>query len=235
MTDFIHPSDGYVFIVTYGRSGSTLLQHMLNAIDGFQIRGENNNTLFPLFQAYDALQNSKQLRAMRRTQKVTGPAQPWYGGECTDPATFGADLARSFARSVLRPSPQTKVSGFKEIRIIPDEMQFQDYMDFLLAFFPKARIIFNTRNLDDVARSSWWAEEEPARVIRMLDNIERAFHHYHKDQRARSHIIRYDDYVADHSALDPLFTFLGARPTDADIARVMAMQLGHARRKQALG
>ena len=32
-----------VNIVTYGRSGSTLLMGLLNAIDGYRIRGENFN------------------------------------------------------------------------------------------------------------------------------------------------------------------------------------------------
>ena len=32
---------GYVFVMTYGRSGSTLVQGLLNAIPGYLIRGEN--------------------------------------------------------------------------------------------------------------------------------------------------------------------------------------------------
>src|SRR5688572_1085508 len=33
---------GHLFIVTYGRSGSTLLQGVLNSIPGYLIRGEND-------------------------------------------------------------------------------------------------------------------------------------------------------------------------------------------------
>jgi hypothetical protein len=36
---------GYVFIVTYGRSGSTLLQGVLNSIPGYLVRGENRQAL----------------------------------------------------------------------------------------------------------------------------------------------------------------------------------------------
>ena len=32
--DIDHPTGGYVILVTYGRSGSTLLQKVLNSIDG---------------------------------------------------------------------------------------------------------------------------------------------------------------------------------------------------------
>ncbi len=40
---------GYLFIVTYGRSGSTLLQGILNSIPGYLIRGENRAALFHLY------------------------------------------------------------------------------------------------------------------------------------------------------------------------------------------
>ena len=31
----------YLFVITYGRSGSTVLLNLLNAIEGYTIRGEN--------------------------------------------------------------------------------------------------------------------------------------------------------------------------------------------------
>ena len=36
---------GYVFVMTYGRSGSTLLMGLLNTIPGYLIRGENDDAL----------------------------------------------------------------------------------------------------------------------------------------------------------------------------------------------
>lgn len=36
---------GSILVITYGRSGSTLLQGILNSIDGILIRGENHNFL----------------------------------------------------------------------------------------------------------------------------------------------------------------------------------------------
>jgi hypothetical protein len=34
---------GYVFVMTYGRSGSTLLMGLLNTIPGYLVRGENDD------------------------------------------------------------------------------------------------------------------------------------------------------------------------------------------------
>ena len=46
-----------VLIVTYGRSGSTLLQGILNSIEGCLIRGENDNFCFALYQAHQSIKN----------------------------------------------------------------------------------------------------------------------------------------------------------------------------------
>ena len=50
-------SEGFVFVVTYGRSGSTLLQNVLNTIPGYCIRGENANTLAHLAKACHAVES----------------------------------------------------------------------------------------------------------------------------------------------------------------------------------
>ena len=44
-----------LFVVTYGRAGSTLLQNMLNALPGVTLRGENNNLLAPLVAGWQGL------------------------------------------------------------------------------------------------------------------------------------------------------------------------------------
>ncbi len=45
---------GAIFIVCYGRSGSTLLTRVINTIPGACIRGENANALMHLFRVYEA-------------------------------------------------------------------------------------------------------------------------------------------------------------------------------------
>ena len=40
---------GYVFVMTYGRSGSTLLMGLLNTIPGYLVRGENDDALRYLY------------------------------------------------------------------------------------------------------------------------------------------------------------------------------------------
>jgi len=148
------PTDGYVFIITYGRSGSTLLQNVLNAIPGYCIRGENNNALFHMARAWDAVAHCE---AIQGEKGPTGRSHPWFGAELLDADVLGRGLAETFVRDVLQPEPGARVSGFKEIRFHLTGAHVDSYLDFILRFFPKARFVFNTRSHDGVAKSGWWA------------------------------------------------------------------------------
>ncbi len=55
---------GYLFVMTYGRSGSTLVSGLLNAVPGYLVRGENRNALLHLFRYHQSL----------ATEKAKGPA-----------------------------------------------------------------------------------------------------------------------------------------------------------------
>ena len=65
----------HLFVITYGRSGSTLLQGLLNSIDGMLIRGENNNVVVNLFQAHAALSLTKK----KFIKDTRAPTAAWFG------------------------------------------------------------------------------------------------------------------------------------------------------------
>jgi hypothetical protein len=60
---------GSVFIVTYGRSGSTLLQSMLQTIPGIHLSGENYGALLKLREVSSCAVRMKQIWG----QKVNHP------------------------------------------------------------------------------------------------------------------------------------------------------------------
>jgi len=218
------PTDGYVFIITYGRSGSTLLQNVLNAIPGYCIRGENNNALFHMARAWDAVAHCE---AIQGEKGPTGRSHPWFGAELLDADVLGRGLAETFVRDVLQPEPGARVSGFKEIRFHLTGAHVDSYLDFILRFFPKARFVFNTRSHDGVAKSGWWASMDPAAVKYELDMAERRFDLMRARLGDRAIALHYDDYSGQPQALKPLFDFLG-EPFDADqIAEVMGQRLTH--------
>src|SRR5436190_1068738 len=102
----------FVFIVTYGRSGSTLLQRVLQTIPDSCIRGENNAVLYPLFQAWRKLSVAKTKYGMKRTF----PKHPWWGIDRVKEDVFARRIAQVFVDTVIRPPSGVRLLGFKEIR-----------------------------------------------------------------------------------------------------------------------
>src|SRR5688572_12425519 len=100
---------GYVFVVSYGRSGSTLLMGLLNAIPGYRIRGENYNTLYRLYQADAAV--AKACEKFAGTEDLS-PQSSWYGTPRIRAHGYRADLIAAFVNNVLRPERGDRVLGF---------------------------------------------------------------------------------------------------------------------------
>lgn len=208
----LRPRDdlGYVFVMTYGRSGSTLLQGVLNSIPGYLIRGENWQALTHVHDFHRLLVKERgrvRRRQRRRDEEVGGATSthPFYGLDTFSTKTSLAAARRLALDTLLRPRADTRVTGFKEIRWVDDDVS--DYVAWLRQVFPGARFVVNTRDLDAVARSEWWAEMPDARTHlaereqRLLDLAEEL-----GDAAFRVH---YDDYAADPEVLRPLFAWLG--------------------------
>ena len=221
------PAEGYVFIVTYGRSGSTLLQNLLNAIEGYCIRGENANALFHLMQSWHAIETAPPIRGMRKSQAPSAGDHPWYGAEMIRAEHYGRALANFFVREVLKPGEGVRVCGFKEIRFHAHPKMFLPYLNFIHRFFPAARFVFNTRDHAAVARSGWWADMDPDTVKAQLVAAEDLFERFRALRPDCTIRLHYDDYVADRSRLSALFDFLGEPFDRATVDRILDHRLTH--------
>jgi hypothetical protein len=206
----------YLFIVTYGRSGSTLLQGILSSIPGYLIRGENDGIAYHLFKFHvTATRRSTSKRARWRS-----PQSAWFGIGGYPQQVALRELRHLLVTTVIRPASDSRVVGFKEVRWLHKDLH--EYVDFLRAVFPGARFVVNTRNLDDVVRSGWWAEDQASRQVleeaesRMVELTDRlgddAYH------------VHYDDYVRSPGKLRELFEWLGEEFDETQVAQVMAKQ-----------
>ncbi|HET9499545.1 MAG TPA: sulfotransferase, partial [Marmoricola sp.] len=205
------PAPDVVFVLTYGRSGSTLLQAILNATPGVLIRGENRGITHLLYEFHaTAVKEGPHVKHFARR-----PFNPWFG-MYDFPAQVSLDRIRALVTdTLLRPGPDTRLTGFKEIRWDHDDLA--EFVAFLREVFPGARFIVNTRRHEDVARSmaksGWWPEvDDPlAHVARAEERIRTVA----RDLGDDAHEVCYDDYVAAPEALRGLFDWLGV-PFDLD-------------------
>lgn len=206
-TDFHDLKFQHILIITYGRSGSTLLQGVMNGINGVVLRGENDNVFFDFYKTYKKLVNLKEERS-----KSVDPTRPWYGICLIEEEALLSryqELAKVILLADQYKDDTNLTYGFKEIRYNDVGEDFNDYLDFLSKLFPNVAFIFNTRNHKDVASSGWWKEEDRVSVIEELSALETKFTDY---ARNKDHCfsIRYEDVVARGEQLHRLFDFLGA-------------------------
>lgn len=193
----------YVVVVTYGRTGSTLLQGVLMTDPHVIIRGEQGGTIAYLMRWYTELCGHQD--RLRRDRRETSRRYPFYGI-----GAFSRDVARQRLRrllldTLLRPGHATRVVGFKEIGW-PEELA--ECLDFLRAVLPGVRFVVNTRNLDDVVQSGFWRHQPDAaaRVQALHERIMSA-----TVGRDDVYFVSYDEWVSDPDRLRGLFKWLGLR------------------------
>lgn len=245
MTDSLYPAlrsplDGYVFVVTYGRSGSTLTQVLLNTIPGYCIRGENSNLTRYLSLAIDQVTENTMFR-WRREEIVKAPevrrpmlrpilghpSDPWAGAENVDPDDFRLSLMDLFVAKVLRPDPDCRVCGFKEIRFHEDPIFFPKHLAYLRDSFPKARFLFQTRSHEAVSRSSWWANKPKDKVFALLSRAESLFETFQRENPAISFHIEFERYAEGPSYVREIYDFLGEHVEEDRIKEALSRRLTH--------
>ncbi|NVJ97154.1 MAG: sulfotransferase [Alphaproteobacteria bacterium] len=218
------PREGYVFVVTYGRSGSTLLQTVLQSIDGYFFRGENNNAILPLFHSFQRVRGALE----EHGYKAIASHGPWYGADEFNPDRYAAKLMQVFLEEVIQAPDDARVVGFKEIRFNESgPKEFVELLDFMAEQFVPAKFIFNMRQWQDVAKSGWWRDCDPEKVRKEIEKNDRQFKAYAEENPDRSFLLQYEDYVGQPEKLAPLFEFLG-EPFDPErIAEVTGRRLKH--------
>ena len=202
----IDPKYKFLFVVTYGRSGSTLLQGVLNSFDGYCIRGENANLLVNIFRMW------RECRLIREQfgDTQTSSIDSWFGADLIDPDAFAETMIAAFKQHVLQPPESARVVGYKEIRYTSnffDRGEIAEYFEFIDEWFPQSAFIFNSRKLSNVVQSGWWKYDPDA--MDDLQTTERIMASTHNRFKHKSIWLRYEDYANDAEGFRGLAEFLG--------------------------
>lgn len=188
----------FTFVVTYGRSGSTLVQGLLNTLPGALVRGENNLFVLPLFRSWALLRGYH-----RRYGKLAGErgVQSAFYGIDEVSADAYAESARELVMRQLYGSadPSTvEVLGFKEVawhRVRPKESPA--FFNFLDMAFPDARYVLHRRAHEDVTKSGFWRREDPDSADLALQRVETMQDRLRETRPGRTHDTRYERLTSD--------------------------------------
>src|SRR6266404_5960885 len=139
----------FVVIMAQGRSGSTLLLRMLNAVPGVRISGENGKALDHLRVFVDSFRDA-----------TAHHHSEFYRLAWQLPCPLDALTAKTaaYVAGLYNPAGQYRLVGFKEIRYGWTWDDLCRDVDFLRELFPSLKVIFNTRATDDAVKSEFWTE-----------------------------------------------------------------------------
>lgn len=220
-----------ILVVTYGRSGSTLLQDVLNALPNVLIRGENHDFCWGLYLAWKSLAQTKAEFGVDATRT---PTSAWFGAAELDPEGF-LTQARVLLRTQLGITEgQDDVCwGFKEIRYINHLEHLQAFLDFLSRLLPDVAIVFNTRAHDAVCDSAFWKKQDPAALRKRLQQADRIFLEY-AERHEHAFVVRYERMILGMQGLAPLFEFLGGQPDPEKLHSVLRQRHSYAQKPETI-
>ena len=161
----------WVFVVTYGRSGSTLVQGLLNALPRTLVRGENGFYILHQWRAANAAVSFGQRHLKHRPYRASSA---FFGVHLLAAARFVAST-RSLTREVLlglRKPHDVDRLGFKEVlwhEIAPDETE--RFFSWFEQVFPGATYVLNTRDPERAANSGFWLRFDREVALQRINRV----------------------------------------------------------------
>jgi hypothetical protein len=208
----------YVFVVTYGRSGSTLVQGLLNAFPRVLVRGENDLYLLDLYRALARLRAFRELHGEQGSRNVVSA---FYGLKAIRRSAFMQAMNDVVTTGVIGnlDADDYDVLGFKEVvwhRIAPDETAaFFDTMD---KAFPGVRYVLNTRDVERVLGSGFWRDADTDEARSLIERVVEIQEHLRATRPDRVHDVRYEELTGpDPDARDDVVRRLGEFVTGAPV------------------
>lgn len=224
----------YVFVVTYGRSGSTLVQGLVNTLPRTLLRGENDLFVLPLMRSLISVEQWKVDHAEHGAYDDTSA---FYGLNALQPKVFLQSINDIVTQCLVgRFDPADyDVVGFKEVlwhRIEPGEQAaFFDAMD---RAFPSARYLLNTRDPDHAVRSGFWKKTDEDEARALIARVAEIQEFLRTSRPDRSLDVEYEvltgqDAAAQEAALRSMAEFVLQRPADEAVLADMRATLakGH--------
>ncbi|MCD6003899.1 sulfotransferase [Halomonas sp. IOP_6] len=224
----------HVLIVTYGRTGSTLLQGLLNDVDKTIVRGENFNFCFGLFKSYQSLK--KLLKD--QGQNGESPSKPFYGSFSFDEDKF-LKSSYELLKEQLGIPPSCDFWGFKEIRYTPNGLEdkwgykLKEYLAFLNILLPNTAFIFLTRDHKAVLKSAFWKSRDQNEALNDILCFEESARKW-SQSHSNSFWIDYNEVVENGDVLKDMYEFLGLSYNFDAVRQTLGVEHSYAGKKENL-
>lgn len=225
----------HVFIISYGRTGSTLLMAILSNHPGVLVRGENGMVMRELERVYETL-------LAKHDPEAAPTSNSYYGAHLFDESHLTKQL-RDFTETLLAGDKSLEgvsVLGFKEAHydgavldengkakrdengdLAFDEEAIRKDLRFLRRLFPNCLFVFNTRDPADVVRSDFQVGRKEQRFGR-LNAL-----YFKLSQEFDGVMADYSDIAEFGPQCELVFERLGMKPDIAIVQQTLASQQGY--------
>lgn len=204
-------------IISYGRTGSTLLQGILNVIDGVRVLGENEGAFLGLYQFHSKIES---LRRFKHSHSL--PSSPFFGSSKIDKKALDQKL-KDVITAYFEPFARedgVHCIGFKDVQISRCADEIVCYLEFLETMLPLPAFIFLWRQHDAVLRSGFWKLQDRNRAKKTLEKMESEAAKFAQGRR-NCFTVDYTDLNPDAPNLRDLVSFLGGTFDRSRISRVI--------------
>lgn len=225
----------HVFIISYGRTGSTLLMAMLSNHPGVLVRGENGMVMRELERVFETL-------LAKHDPEGVHTSNSYYGAHMFHEGHLITQL-RNFTDTLLAGDKSldgVSVLGFKEAHydcsvldesgkpkrdengdLVFDEETIRKDLRFLRRLFPNCLFVFNTRDPADVVRSDFQVGRKAQRFGR-LNAL-----YFTLSQEFDGVMADYADITEFGPQCELVFERLGIKPDISIVQQTLASQQGY--------
>lgn len=222
-----------LFIIAQKRTGSTLLQRIINQIPGFSISGENGGAFIHLAKFYRQLLiiPSKNITIQSFTEGETTTKPSWL-----NPWIHHTENIRENLRAMMEEMYAVQGShvwGFKEIRygrFGEPYNEFVEQISFLRDLFPTCKLLFLTRKMESLIDSNL---KRPPKGIKLSDEeitrlLRLQFSHFQKyldEYPGNTFLLSFEDILSQKPLFrEKMFEFLEV-PLKEDYLRPLKKNL----------
>lgn len=216
-----------VLIITYARTGSTLLQGLLNSIDGYGIRGENYNFIYKLYEAQtcfsEAMKHGDHMAA--GAANSDSPVHAFFGIKKQSVCLFQRDCQSLIRRQLVEEGRDIRVFGFKEVRYLEVvDADLIGYLYFLKSVMPNPAFIFLDRDFESVRNSGWWRDANHEDLYGKIAKFKSIVGDFSREHPECCYEINYDDIVGKSAKLRGLYDFLGESYIEQRVNEVLSVR-----------
>jgi len=195
-----------VLVLGVGRSGTTLMQRVLNTMPSTNVCGENRHAWLHMARFLDRM---FRLRTDSREQYDQHQGHFWYAWYNVADKSALVQQVRQLFETAYQAERWRRI-GFKEIRMGQggyEELEAE--LEFFRLLYPDVRIIFNLRDIDAISRSQQQVSgKPPAQASAQFGDpaVQRLYQRY--AQEHGGFVWHYEDWHREHKVKE-LYAYVG--------------------------